>query len=72
MGYHYRETHFHAEGKLAKFKKEEAYMLVLRDITWKKTIEDELEAALDHLRKVGSKVAYRIEHPRIMDEFPLD
>ncbi len=63
---------FYAEGKLAKFEQEPAYILVLRDITWCKAIEGELETALDHLKIVGRKVAYRIEHPSILDEFPLD
>ncbi len=63
---------FYAEGKLAKFKNESAYILVLRDITWRRAIEGELETALDHLKIVGRKVAYRIEHPSILDEFPLD
>lgn len=66
------KTHFYAEGKLAKFKQEGAYILVLRDITWRKTIEDELQTALTHLKDVGSKVNYRLEHPSIMEEFSED
>lgn len=65
-------AHFVAEGKLAKFTREQAYILVLRDVTWRKTIEDELETALSHLRKVGATVVKRVEHPSIMDKFPLD
>lgn len=63
---------FYAEGKLANFKRESAYILVLRDITLRKAVENELETALEHLRKIGSKVAYRLERPSIMDEFPED
>lgn len=63
---------FYAEGKLAKFANEPAYILVLRDITMRKAVEEELETALAHLKIVGSKVAYRFEHPRILDEFPPD
>jgi PAS domain S-box-containing protein len=63
---------FYAEGKLAKFKGESAYILVLRDSTWRKAVEGELEVALAHLKVVGRKVAYRVEHPSILDEFPLD
>ncbi len=63
---------FYAEGKLAKFAGESAYILVLRDITMRKAVEEELEAALAHLKIVGSKVAYRFEHPKLLDEFPPD
>jgi PAS domain S-box-containing protein len=63
---------FYAEGKLAKFKNESAYILVLRDITWRKAVEGELQTALAHLKIVGSKAGYRLERPRILDEFPLD
>jgi PAS domain S-box-containing protein len=63
---------FYAEGKLAKFKKESAYILVLRDNTWRKAVEGELETALDHLKIIGRQVAYRVEHPSILDEFPPD
>lgn len=66
------KTHFYAEGVLAKFKEEKAYILVLRDITWKKTIEEELETVLENLRKAGSKVTYRVKNPRILDSFPPD
>jgi PAS domain S-box-containing protein len=63
---------FFAEGKLAKIQGEPAYLLVLRDITWKKALESELEKALLHLHNVGRKMKERLEHPSIMDEFPVD
>lgn len=66
------KTHFYAEGKLAKFKNESAYILILRDITWKKTLEEELESVLGHVRHIGSKVVYRVKNPSIMKMFPLD
>ncbi|HEY4964152.1 MAG TPA: PAS domain-containing protein [Candidatus Saccharimonadales bacterium] len=63
---------FYAEGELAMFKNEAAYILVLRDITLRKAVEDELQMALMNLRKIGTKIAYRLEHPRIMENFPID
>jgi len=63
---------FYAEGKLAKFEEKSAYILVLRDITWRKAIESELKTTLNHLKIVGRKVAYQVEHPKILDEFPDD
>lgn len=63
---------FYAEGKLSKLKDDLAFVLVLKDITLRKAAEAELQIALSHLRNAGSKVAYRIEHPSILDEFPVD
>jgi PAS domain S-box-containing protein len=72
VGMRAHDHFFYAEGKLAKFKDEAAYILVLRDITWRKAVEGELETMLVRLRKVDSKIAYRLEHPKIVDEFPMD
>ncbi len=72
VGIRARDHFFYAEGKLAKFDNESACLLVLRDTTWRKAIEGNLEAALIRLRTAGSKVAYRIEHPAILDEFPTE
>jgi two-component system, cell cycle sensor histidine kinase and response regulator CckA len=63
---------FFAEGRLAKFNSESAYILVLRDITMRRAVEEELETALAHLKIVGSKVEYRFEHPKLLDESPPD
>jgi PAS domain S-box-containing protein len=72
VGMRAHDHYLYAEGKLAKFEDESAYVLVLRDITWRKALEGELETALGHLRKVSKKVVYQIEHPKILDEFPID
>ena len=61
---------FYASGRLTKLQGELSYVLILRDITWKKALEDELESALLHLRAVGSRVESRLEHPRVTDDFP--
>jgi PAS domain S-box-containing protein len=63
---------FYAEGRLTKFTNQSAYILVLRDITMRKAVEEELKTALAHLKIVGSKVEYRFEHPKLLDEFPSD
>jgi PAS domain S-box-containing protein len=63
---------FYAAGKLAKLKGDLSYILVLRDITWKKVLETELEKALVHLKDVEGKVGNRIEYPRLLSEFPPD
>ena len=62
---------FYAEGKMAKLKSEMSYVLVIRDVTWKRALENELERALEHLRSYGDKVEARLEHPSIMDDFPV-
>ena len=59
---------FYAEGKLAKLKQELSYILILRDITWRKAVEGELKTALAHLSNIGSNVEYRLEHPRLLEE----
>lgn len=63
---------FYAEGKLAKLDGALSYILVLRDITWKKALETELEKALLHLRKYSNKVKERVENLSILEEFPQD
>lgn len=62
---------FYAEGKLAKLE-QELYILILKDITRRKAVEGELEIALAHLKKIGSKIEYRFEHPKANDMFPVD
>ncbi len=63
---------FYAEGKLAKLRQGQAHILVLRDISWKRLLESELEHTIAHLRAVGHKIEYRFKHPKILDEFPVD
>lgn len=63
---------FYAEGKLAKLHDNLSYILVLRDVTWKMALESELQSVIFHLKEVGVKAKERLEHPRIMDEFPSD
>ena len=58
---------FYAEGKLANLKQDLPYILILRDITWRKAVEGELKTALGHLNNLGSKIEYRFEHPAFLE-----
>ena len=58
---------FYAEGKLAKLKQDLSYILILRDITWRKVVEDELKTVLGHFNETGQQLEYRFEHPRFLE-----
>lgn len=49
-----------------------SYVLILQDMTWKRTLETELEKVILHLQKVGLRAKHRLENPAILDEFPMD
>lgn len=74
VGLRVNQQIFYAHGRLTKLPHEQAtlYILVLQDITWRKTLEDALEKALLRSQELEGKAKEHLEHPSILDEFPPD